>query len=295
MRGSFGLSMPASLGVLAGSVLVGVLAVQSWHLSVLYGEQGMDRVRHDPLVYERYCREIVQGHVPYRDFRVEYPPLAIPIWLGPFLISGRLGTSFGLMLAIAMALVNSGQMLAVAWWLGRRGESRQLLGRLTWYAVCFLALCPVALCRFDLVPAVVGFLAATCWSGDRPRWGGALAAIGTLVKLYPAALAGPGLAVDLRERSLSRSGMLVSCRRSWSASVAGSRWAGPGSWSRSAITPVEGSNPDRSTPGSFSSFVDVMACRCDGFSSTSPWSWKRLARGSWRCWPAPSSWPVSLS
>ena len=70
------------VGVLLASLLVGLLAVLSWHLPALYGEQGVERVQHDPLVYERYCREIAEGHVPYRDFRVEYPPLAIPIWLG---------------------------------------------------------------------------------------------------------------------------------------------------------------------------------------------------------------------
>ena len=76
-----------------------------------------------------------------------------------------------------------------------------------WYAAFFLTLCPVALCRFDLVPALLGFLAATCWFGNRPRWGGGLAALGTLVKLFPAAVAVPGMAVDLRERSWSRWGL----------------------------------------------------------------------------------------
>src|SRR3954447_12630197 len=87
------------LGILAASLVVGLTAVLSWHIPSLYGEQGVERVRHDPLVYERYCREIAQGHVPYRDFRVEYPPLAIPIWLVPYALSSRLGTSFGRMLA----------------------------------------------------------------------------------------------------------------------------------------------------------------------------------------------------
>ena len=202
-----GLAVRSWIGVLLASALVGLLAVLSWHLPALYGEQGVERVQHDPLVYERYCREIAQGHVPYRDFKVEYPPLAIPIWLVPYLVSRRLGTSFGLMLAIAMAVVNAVQMLAVSWWIVRRGGTGALPGRMTWYAAFFLALCPVALCRFDLVPALLGFLAAACWFGHRPRWGGALAAIGTLVKLFPAAVAVPGMAVDLRERSCSRGGL----------------------------------------------------------------------------------------
>jgi hypothetical protein len=192
--------------VLAASVLVGLIALVAWHLPVLYGEQGVARVQHDPLVYERYSDEFFQGRVPYRDFKVEYPPLAIPIWLVPRLLAGPLGTSFGQMLAILMAVVNAAQMLAVSSWIVRRGGMRRLPGRIAWYASCFLALCPVALCRFDLVPALLGFAAAACWFGDRPRWGGALAGLGALVKLFPAAVAIPGLVIDLRRRPGRRSG-----------------------------------------------------------------------------------------
>ena len=175
----------------------------------------------------------------------------------------------------------------------RRGRS---LGRMTWYAAFFLALCPVALCRFDLVPALLGFLAATCWFGRPSSMGRGLAAIGTLVKLFPAAVAAPGMAVDLRERSVVAVGNDdVPADAPARHRLAGSRWAGPGSSNRSAITPIGGSNPARSTPGSCSSFVDLMACRCDGRSTTSPWSWRRPARDGWRRWRVPFSWPASSS
>lgn len=195
--------------ILLVSFCVGLLAVLSWHLPALYGEQGVERVRHDPLIYERYCREIAQGRVPYRDFRVEYPPLAIPIWLGPYLVSRRLDVSFGSTLAIAMAAVSVAQMFVVSRWIGRRSEAHQLTGRLAWYASFFLTLCPLALCRFDLVPGLLGFLATTLWFGRCPRWGGALAAIGTLVKLFPAAVAAPGIASALRERPMRWSGVTM--------------------------------------------------------------------------------------
>jgi hypothetical protein len=201
-----GLSFPV---VLAASVLVGLFGILSWHVPAFYGEQGLERVRHDPLVYEGYCREIVRGRVPYRDFRVEYPPLAIPVWLPPYLLSGWLGTSFARMLAIAMSLVGSAQMIAISYWIARRGEALQLLRRLAWYAASFLVLCPVALCRFDLVPALLGFLAAAFWTGPSPRWGGAVAAIGTLVKLFPGAVAAPGMASDVRSGSVRESGLMI--------------------------------------------------------------------------------------
>ena len=191
----------------AASLLVGLLAVLSWHLPALYGEQGVERVRHDPLVYERYCREIAQGRVPYRDFKVEYPPLAIPIWLRAICPLAPAGNFLRPDAGDRDGRGERGADVAVCWWIVRRGGARGLPGRMTWYAAFFLTLCPVALCRFDLVPALLGFLAATCWFGNRPRWGGGLAAIGTLVKLFPAAVAVPGMAVDLRERSMVRWGL----------------------------------------------------------------------------------------
>ena len=37
----------------------------------------------DTPVYEKYCELMVQGQVPYRDFDVEYPPGALPVFVQP--------------------------------------------------------------------------------------------------------------------------------------------------------------------------------------------------------------------
>ena len=34
-------------------------------------------------MYEEYGEAMVDGKVPYRDFDVEYPPLALPVFLFP--------------------------------------------------------------------------------------------------------------------------------------------------------------------------------------------------------------------
>ena len=38
-------------------------------------------------VYERYGNWIEDGRMPYADFRVEYPPLALPVFAAPALAS----------------------------------------------------------------------------------------------------------------------------------------------------------------------------------------------------------------
>jgi hypothetical protein len=67
--------------------------------------------------------------------------------------------------------------------------------------LCFLFLGRLIVCRIDVVPALLAFLAAAEWSVGRPIRGGVLAAIGGLVKLFPAlAILPAGL------RELSRGG-----------------------------------------------------------------------------------------
>ena len=41
----------------------------------------------DMLLYFDYANHVKDGHVPYRDFALEYPPLALAPILAPFYIS----------------------------------------------------------------------------------------------------------------------------------------------------------------------------------------------------------------
>ena len=41
----------------------------------------------DTPVYQRYGNEIAHGHVPYRDFDLEYPPGALPVFALPGLVT----------------------------------------------------------------------------------------------------------------------------------------------------------------------------------------------------------------
>jgi hypothetical protein len=57
--------------------------------------------------------------------------------------------------------------------------------------LCFLFLGRLIAFRLDIVPALLAFLAAAEWSVGRPIRGGALAATGALVKVFPALAALP--------------------------------------------------------------------------------------------------------
>ena len=63
--------------------------------------------------YCEYARKCLEGYFPYRDFRVEYPPLALPVFLGAGLITiGRVG--YRIAFAVEMLLFNAATVWLVA-------------------------------------------------------------------------------------------------------------------------------------------------------------------------------------
>ena len=151
-------------------------------------------------VYEKYGERMTRGDVPYRDFRVEYPPAALPVFVLPALGDGGSDTYRrrfeGLMVAFGAAAI---ACLAVG--LAALGAG---LGR-TAAAVGFAALAPlllgsVLLSRFDLWPMaiVAGALAAIVWG--RLRLGSGLLGLGVAAKLWPGVLVPLVLTYVWRER-----------------------------------------------------------------------------------------------
>ncbi len=132
-------------------------------------------------VYEQLTQRIADGGVPYRDFDVEYPPLAVGvIWLADRL-PGSLAGGFSLvMLAASWLAAVGGSAAAAALGLGPR---RLVVGTV-------LALLPVLLgdlvqTRFDL--AVTACLAWLPWAVATRRWGRAWALLAgaAALKLVP--------------------------------------------------------------------------------------------------------------
>ena len=175
-------SVPAlrivALGLFAG-LAAGLLLA-----SGLVGEPGIS----DTAVYQRYGERIAAGDLPYRDFRVEYPPGALPAFVVPALLTSERGgydaVFAGLMiacLAVLAALVTASLRFLGASGLRVGAALSTLVGGV-------LLLGPFTLTRFDLLPAAIaaGAVAATLAGHD--RLGAAVLGAAIATKLYPAVL-----------------------------------------------------------------------------------------------------------
>jgi Glycosyltransferase family 87 len=154
------------------------LFLGSWGL-LHYGFYTREQIVDTP-VYQRYGEAMTRGEVPYRDFAVEYPPAALPVFLLPALGEGDLDDferGFeGLMAAFGVACVLLVAMVASSWW------APLVVG------VAPLALGSVILSRFDLWPAALTVAALALLSSGRFRLGLATLGVATAAKLYPALL-----------------------------------------------------------------------------------------------------------
>jgi uncharacterized membrane protein len=139
-------------------------------------------------VYENYGEAMARGELPYRDFAVEYPPAALPVFLVPAVGDGDSDTyrrrfeglmaAFGAMLVVGVALA----LVALGAGLGR------LAAAVGFVAVAPLLLGSVLLSRFDLWPALVVAAALAAVLAGRLRLGSGLLGLGVAAKLWPGVL-----------------------------------------------------------------------------------------------------------
>ena len=130
-------------------------------------------------VYQRYGDLVAHHHdVPYRDFRPEYPPAALPVFIVPTWLEslGYRNVFQALTAACDAALVLC--VLAVG---GRRAAALA--------AIAPLALGSVVLSRFDLWPAALAAGALAALLRRHPALSGVLLATAFAAKLWPAVLA----------------------------------------------------------------------------------------------------------
>jgi hypothetical protein len=142
----------------------------------------------DTPVYERYGSEMDDGRVPYRDFALEYPPGALPVFLIPAL--GDAGSdTFRLRFEALMAFLGEAMIVCMAIALVALGAGRRrLLGALGFAALAPFALGPVVLSRFDLWPAALTAGALAALVSGRVRLGHAALGAAVAAKLYPGVL-----------------------------------------------------------------------------------------------------------
>jgi 8-oxo-dGTP pyrophosphatase MutT (NUDIX family) len=196
-RRSVALALAAGLAVLVGAWLL-------LHVGWFKHRQIVDLP-----VYEGYGWAIAQGHVPYRDFSLEYPPGALPVFVLPAL--GHVGNAsayrqrFELSMFACAALVLFATALSLA---ALRAPPRRLYAALAFAGIAPLALGSVVLTRFDFWPAALAALALAAVLSGRPRVGHGVLGAAVAAKGWPLVLA--PLFVAYVWRSRGRRDALVS-------------------------------------------------------------------------------------
>jgi uncharacterized membrane protein len=154
----------------------------------------------DTVEYHRYGNAIVHGHVPYRDFAVEYPPGALPAFTVPALAYA--GFSFyNRAFQILIALCGVGALLAMTVALRSLGASVQrTIAALAFAALAPLVLGSVILYRYDLWPAALTVAGLAAILAGRERLGFASFGLGIAAKVFPAVVLPPAVVYVWRTR-----------------------------------------------------------------------------------------------
>jgi hypothetical protein len=155
----------------------------------------------DTPVYQRYGDAMLDGQLPYRDFRVEYPPAALPVFLLPAIGDGHderaYRRSFERLMAICGLLAVAGAALCL---IALRAEPERLYTALAFVALAPLALGSVILTRFDLWPTALAMLGLAAVLAGRHRLGLGTLGLAAAAKVFPAVLVPPALVYVWRRR-----------------------------------------------------------------------------------------------
>jgi uncharacterized membrane protein len=133
-------------------------------------------------LYRQYGDALLDGRIPYRDFFVEYPPGAIPLFAGPSLAPDG---AYDAIFKVLMTLCCAGAIFCVCFVLDRGGSPASLV----WTSAVFLALSPIALGpvslnTYDAFPALLTVAAAAALVTRRGLLALALLGAAAAMKLY---------------------------------------------------------------------------------------------------------------
>jgi hypothetical protein len=145
----------------------------------------------DVKFYDGWAAQLANHAVPYRDFRIEYPPGALPVFLAPVYLRKIFGyySDYYFWFRIELLVIGLLVLVAMAYALAQLGASR----RRAYAALCLAGfgpalLGPIALARFDYWPALLAVAAVAALVARRPVLACGFAAGGAAVKVYPAVL-----------------------------------------------------------------------------------------------------------
>ena len=208
---------PLSLRAFAGVVAAALAVMAIAFAAELAIRTESDIGRSDLRVYESYGSEMIKRAVPYRDFSLEYPPGALPMFVAPsshILARGstdeatwepmngdakryyRVFTSLVIIIAGVMLIVTGLSLAAL------RRPARTVLLALGVVALSPLLIGEAFLGRFDVWPAALTAAALAASVRGRYRLGSAALGLGAATKIYPALLVPVLVIVVARHRGL---------------------------------------------------------------------------------------------
>mgnify|MGYP001026407892 CR=1 FL=1 len=152
-------------------------------------------------LYFDYASQMFQGAVPYRDFPLEYPPLAILFLALPGLAGSDLS---GYALSFTVEIVIFDLLGLYLLFAISRLRGLRCGAVFSVYTLSLLALWPVTVTRYDLIPAIIALLAIYTFMRDKTKTSWAILAAGTMTKLFPIVLAPLFLLSSLLHRQYDR-------------------------------------------------------------------------------------------
>lgn len=135
--------------------------------------------RGDTPLYRTYGEDMRHGKLPYRDFFVEYPPGALPMFVTPAVLPGASFTFWSKtlqwLLAAACIALAAVTLRTARWRAALIGLTPALLGQVTFT-------------RFDFWPAALTSASLAAFVNRRPRLALGLLGAGVAAKVYPLVL-----------------------------------------------------------------------------------------------------------
>lgn len=187
--------------------------IGSWSL-LHHGSLSHDQIS-DTGTYQSYGDATARGAVPYRDFRLEYPPGALPVFILPSLGHEGDRAAYDRWFDREMALCGCLALLGTALCLrALRAGPVRTAAALFFFGVSPLLIGSVTLSRFDFWPAALSVLALAALLSDRPLPAAVLLGAAISAKLWPAALLPLFAASLVRTRGARAAAM-------WTTDVAG--------------------------------------------------------------------------
>jgi Glycosyltransferase family 87 len=155
--------------------------------------------------YQDFGDAMMSGQVPYRDFGVEYPPGALPVFVLPSLGAEHNYRSWFevLMWVCAVATVAFVALALTA----VEATRERIFGAVVFVALAPLALGSVVLTRFDYWPAALVAAALAAFVFGRSKLGFAVLGLAVTAKIYPLVLL-PLALLLVRRRQGSREALL---------------------------------------------------------------------------------------